>query len=48
MPVDAFRFAAVGVSDTPPYPTLAALGAFAVLAFLATTELLRRGWKLRY
>ncbi|MDP9410942.1 MAG: ABC transporter permease [Actinomycetota bacterium] len=46
--VDAFRYAAVGVSDVPPYPTLAALGVFAVLAFWGTTELLRRGYKLRY
>jgi len=46
--VDAFRYAAVGVSDAPPYPALAALGVFAVLAFWGTTELLRRGWKLRY
>ena len=46
--VDAFRFASVGISDAPPYPALAALGVFAVLAFLGTTELLRRGWKLRY
>ncbi len=46
--VDAFRFAAVGVSDVPPYPALASLGVFAVLAFLGTTELLRRGYKLRY
>jgi len=46
--VDAFRYAAVGVSDAPPYPALAALGAFAVLALLGTTELLRRGYKLRY
>ncbi|MDQ3377296.1 MAG: ABC transporter permease [Actinomycetota bacterium] len=46
--VDAFRYAAVGVSDVPPYPALVALGIFAVLAFLGTTELLRRGYKLRY
>jgi ABC-2 type transport system permease protein len=46
--VDAFRFAALGVSDVPPYPALAALAEFAVLAFLFTTELLRRGYKLRY
>ncbi|MBA3637179.1 MAG: ABC transporter permease [Actinomycetota bacterium] len=46
--VDAFRFAAVGVSDVSPYPALAALGVFAVLAFWGTTELLRRGYKLRY
>ncbi len=46
--VDAFRFAAVGVSDVPPYPALAALGVFAVLTFSGTTELLRRGYKLRY
>jgi ABC-2 type transport system permease protein len=46
--VDAFRFAAVGVSDAPPYPALAALVIFAVVAFLGTTELIRRGYKLRY
>ncbi len=46
--IDAFRFAALGVSDVPPYPALAALLACAVVAFLATTELLRRGYKLRY
>ncbi len=46
--IDAFRFAALGVSDVPPYPALAALIVFAALAFLATTELLRRGYKLRY
>ncbi len=46
--VDAFRFAAVGVSDAPPYPALAALGVFAVLAFVGTVEILRRGYKLRY
>lgn len=46
--VDAFRYAAVGVSDAPPYPALAALGVFAVLAFLGTVEILRRGYKLRY
>lgn len=45
---DAFCFAAVGVSDAPPYPALAALGVFAALAFWDTTELLRRGHKLRY
>jgi ABC-2 type transport system permease protein len=46
--VDAFRFAAVGVYDTQPYPALAALLVFAVIAFLGTTELIRRGYKLRY
>ena len=46
--VDAFRYAAVGVSDTPPYPALAALGVFAGLAFLGTVEILRRGYRLRY
>jgi len=46
--VDAFRFAAVGVSDAPPYPALAALVIFAVVAFLGTTELIRHGYKLRY
>jgi ABC-2 type transport system permease protein len=46
--VDAFRYAAVGVSDAPPYPALVALGVFAVLAFWGTVELLRRGYKLRY
>jgi ABC-2 type transport system permease protein len=46
--VDAFRYAAVGVSDAPPYPALAALGVFAVLAFWGTMEILRRGYKLRY
>jgi len=46
--VDAFRFAAVGVSDTPPYPALAALVIFGVVVFLTTTELIRRGYKLRY
>ncbi len=46
--VDAFRYAAVGVSDAPPYPALTALGVFAVLAFVGTVEILRRGYKLRY
>jgi ABC-2 type transport system permease protein len=46
--VDAFRFAALGISDVPPYPALAGLIVFALLSFLATTELLRRGYKLRY
>jgi ABC-2 type transport system permease protein len=46
--VDAFRFAAVGVSDAPPYPALAALVVFAVVAFLCATALIRRGYKLRY
>jgi ABC-2 type transport system permease protein len=46
--VDAFRFAALGVSDVPPYPALAALMLFAVLAFWGTTEILRRGHNLRY
>ena len=46
--VDAFRFAALGVSDVPAYPALAALILFAVVAFLATTEMLRRGHNLRY
>jgi ABC-2 type transport system permease protein len=46
--IDAFRFAALGISDVPAYPALAALMAFAVLAFLATTEMLRRGHNLRY
>src|SRR5829696_1220930 len=46
--IDAFRFAAVGVSDTQPYPALAALLVFAVVAFLGTTELIRRSYKLRY
>ena len=46
--IDSFRFAAVGVSDAPPYPALAALVAFAVIAFLGATELIRRGYKLRY
>src|SRR5215218_1387148 len=46
--VDAFRFAALGVSDVPPYPALVALAVYAVLAFLFTTELLRRGYKLRF
>jgi len=38
----------LGVSDVPPYPALAALTIFAVLAFLGTTEMLRRGHNLRY
>jgi ABC-2 type transport system permease protein len=46
--IDAFRFAALGISDTPPYPALAALLIFAVLTFLGTTEMLRRGHNLRY
>lgn len=46
--VDAFRFAAVGVSDAPPYPALAALVIFAVVAFLGATALIGRGYKLRY
>ncbi len=46
--VDVFRFAAVGVSDVPPYPALTALVVFAVLAFMGTVELIRRGYKLRY
>jgi ABC-2 type transport system permease protein len=46
--VDAFRYAAVGVSDAPPYPALAGLGVFSVLAFVGTVEILRRGYKLRY
>ncbi|MDP9479684.1 MAG: ABC transporter permease [Actinomycetota bacterium] len=46
--VDVFRYAAVGVSDAPPYPALIALVVFAVLAFLGTVELIRRGYKLRY
>ena len=46
--IDAFRFAALGVSDVPAYPALFALMVFAVLAFLGTTEMLRRGHNLRY
>lgn len=46
--VDAFRFAALGVSDVPAYPALAALLLFTVLSFLVTMEILRRGYKLRY
>jgi len=46
--VDSFRFAAVGVSDAPPYPALAALVIFAVVAFVGTAELIRHGYKLRY
>ncbi len=46
--IDAFRFAALDVSDVPVYPALAALIIFAVLAFLGTTEMLRRGHNLRY
>jgi hypothetical protein len=46
--VDAFRFAAVGVSDAPPYPALAALVVFAALAFLGTVDLIPCGYKLRY
>ncbi len=46
--VDAFRFAALGVSDVPAYPALAALILFAALSFAATTEMIRRGHNLRY
>jgi ABC-2 type transport system permease protein len=46
--IDVFRFAALGVSDVPAYPALAALAVFAVVTFWATVELLRRGYKLRY
>jgi ABC-2 type transport system permease protein len=46
--VDAFRFAALGVSDTPAYPVLAGLVVLALLTFLGTVELLRRGYRLRY
>jgi ABC-2 type transport system permease protein len=46
--IDVFRFAALGVSDVPVYPAMAALVGFAVLSFLVTVELLRRGYKLRY
>jgi ABC-2 type transport system permease protein len=46
--VDAFRFAALGVSDVPAYPALAALILLAALTFAATTEMIRRGHNLRY
>jgi len=46
--VDAFRFAAVGVSDVPAHTALATLVVFAGLAFAGTTEILRRGYGLRY
>ena len=46
--IDAFRFAALGVSDVPAYPALAALAFLSVAAFAATTEMLRRGYNLRY
>ena len=46
--IDVFRFAALGVSDVPVYPAMVGLVVFAVLAFLVTVELLRRGYKLRY
>lgn len=46
--VDAFRFAAVGVSDAPAHTALAALVVFAGLAFAGTTEILRRGYRLLY
>lgn len=46
--IDVFRFAALGVSDVTAYPALGALAIFAVLSFLSTWELLRRGYKLRY
>ncbi len=46
--IDAFRFASLGVSDVPPYPSLTALLIFAFLALLGTTEMLRRGHNLRY
>ena len=46
--VDAFRFAALGVSDVPPYPALVMLAILAFLSFVGTTELLRQGYKLRY
>jgi ABC-2 type transport system permease protein len=46
--IDVFRFAALGVSDVPAYPALAALVGVTVVAFWATVELLRRGYKLRY
>ena len=39
---------ALGVSDVLPYPALAALMIFAILAFLGTTEMLRHGHNLRY
>ncbi len=42
--IDAFRFAALGVSDVSPYPALAALIVFAVMSFLATVELLHCGY----
>jgi ABC-2 type transport system permease protein len=46
--IDAFRYAALGVYDVAPYPALAALVVFAILTFLATVEILRRGYNLRY
>lgn len=46
--IDVFRFAALGIADAPVYPAMAALVGFAVLSFLVTVELLRRGYKLRY
>jgi ABC-2 type transport system permease protein len=46
--IDTFRFAALGISDIPPYPAFTALAVFAILAFLVTLVLLRRGYKLRY
>jgi ABC-2 type transport system permease protein len=46
--IDVFRFAALGVSDVPVYPALAALIIFAVIAFSGTTQMLRRGHNLRY
>lgn len=46
--VDTFRFSALGIADVPAYPALAALALFGIVGLAATTEILRRGYNLRY
>ena len=46
--VDGFRYGFLGISDVPPYASLAVLGVSFLIASLISLGLLKAGYKLRY
>src|SRR5207302_2268941 len=46
--VDGFRYGFLGISDVPPYASLAVLGVSFLIVSLISLGLLKAGYKLRY
>jgi ABC-2 type transport system permease protein len=46
--IDGFRYGFFGLSDVPPWTSLAIVAGCALLLSMLTLALLRSGWKLRH